>query len=362
MNALVPALQPAPFGQPATDKQPALLAGLNALTHHHRSYCPPYARMASAVFGPDRDAATIADVPWLPVQVFKRADLASVPRPAIVKTLLSSGTSGQAASRIYLDAETAASQSRALVHIAGEFLGKGRMPMVIVDDASFLKDRARFNARAAGILGFSTLGRDHLYLLDADLKADWGALSAYVERHRDTPILLFGFTFIVWQSLVEAARAEGVEIPFPQGSVLIHGGGWKRLEDRKVSAEAFKAALADTFGIARVHNYYGMVEQVGSIYFECEHGWLHAPAYSDVLVRDTATLEPLPAGKEGLIQVLSLLPRSYPGHSLLTEDLGTVGGEDDCPCGRMGRYFKIHGRLKNVEMRGCSDTRTVPAS
>ena len=31
-------------------------------------------------------------------------------------------------------------------------------------------------------------------------------------------------------------------------------------------------------------------------------------------------------------------------------------GEDDCPCGRNGKYFKINGRLKNAEIRGCSDT------
>ena len=65
--------------------------------------------------------------------------------------------------------------------------------------------------------------------------------------------------------------------------------------------------------------------------------------------------------EEGLIQVLSLLPRSYPGHSLLTEDLGTIHGEDDCPCGRSGKRFSVSGRLKDVEIRGCSDTRPVPA-
>jgi hypothetical protein len=53
---------------------------------------------------------------------------------------------------------------------------------------------------------------------------------------------------------------------------------------------------------------------------------------------------------------LSILPNSYPGHSLLTEDEGVLIGEDDCMCGRLGKYFKIVGRLKNAEIRGCSDT------
>ena len=61
-------------------------------------------------------------------------------------------------------------------------------------------------------------------------------------------------------------------------------------------------------------------------------------------------------GEKGIIQVVSVLPESYPGHVLLTEDEGIILGEDDCPCGRMGKYFKIEGRIKDAEIRGCSDT------
>ena len=54
--------------------------------------------------------------------------------------------------------------------------------------------------------------------------------------------------------------------------------------------------------------------------------------------------------------MVSTLPESYPGHILLTEDEGEILGEDDCPCGRLGKYFKMHGRIKGAEIRGCSDT------
>ena len=101
-----------------------------------------------------------------------------------------------------------------------------------------------------------------------------------------------------------------------------------------------------------------MVEQTGSIFFECEHGKLHTPNFADIIIRDPITFEPLPFNSKGLIQLISLLPSSYPGHSILTEDLGTIHGEDNCPCGRMGKYFEVHGRIKNAEIRGCSDTYT----
>ena len=99
-----------------------------------------------------------------------------------------------------------------------------------------------------------------------------------------------------------------------------------------------------------------MVEQTGSIYMECEHGHLHAPVFSDVIIRRPLDFSVADKGEKGIIQVVSILPGSYPGHALLTEDEGILLGEDDCPCGRLGKYFKIVGRMKNAEIRGCSDT------
>ena len=51
---------------------------------------------------------------------------------------------------------------------------------------------------------------------------------------------------------------------------------------------------------------------------------------------------------------LQTLPRSYPGHVLLTEDLGVVHGIDDGDW--PGKRFSVLGRLPRAEARGCSDT------
>ena len=92
---------------------------------------------------------------------------------------------------------------------------------------------------------------------------------------------------------------------------------------------------------------------------ECEEGYLHTPDFADVIVRDTETLGVAEDGHVGLLQVLSLVPKSYPGHSLITEDLGAVYGTDTCRCGRKGKYFKVFGRVPKAEARGCSDTFTI---
>ena len=82
---------------------------------------------------------------------------------------------------------------------------------------------------------------------------------------------------------------------------------------------------------------------------------MHASAGSDVIIRDPLTLAELPNGTPGLIQVFSTVQKSYPGHSILTEDVGRKYDGGSCPCGRMGSIVEVIGRQENAELRGCSD-------
>lgn len=336
-------------------KQAFLTQELKALTLRHAQSCPEYARMLRA-WGADVEAAQrYEQLPFLPVRLFKEFSLKSVPEESLHKTMTSSGTTGQQVSRIYLDRETSTLQSKVLSRIVGEFLGKQRLPMIILDTSALIKNRAMFSARGAGILGFSMFARDKMYALDENMQLDVEGLRAFLEKHEGEDIFLFGFTFMIWQHFLTELRRVGYRPDLSRG-VLIHGGGWKKLADQHISTEQFKEALWETCGLKRVHNYYGMVEQTGTIYMECENGHLHAPVWSDVTIRRGTDFSVAEIGELGLIQVSSLLARSYPGHILLTEDEGRILGEDDCPCGRKGKYFEILGRIQRAEVRGCSDT------
>lgn len=330
------------YGLPAAEKQASLLAGLNELTAHHRAACPAYARLLDAIGAPTRfDVMT--DIPFLPVSLFKTHRLASIPDDAVFKTVTSSGTTGQAVSRITLDRDTAALQTKALAAIMTALLGPQRLPMVVVDSAGLLRNRSQFNARAAGVLGMMTFGRQHFFALDDDLRLDEAGLAAFLDRHGASRVLLFGFTWIVWKHFAPAVQAAGLRFT---EAVLVHSGGWKKLTEEAVDNAAFRAGLADMTGIATVRNFYGMAEQVGSVFVEGEDGLLHPPGFAEIIIRDPVTLKPLPPGQTGLIQVLSLIPRSYPGHSLLTEDLGLLSPEGG---------LRVLGRLPKAELRGCSD-------
>lgn len=341
------------FDLPQVAKQALLLARLNALTAHHRAPCTAYDNVLQA-FGWTANAADYGELPYLAARLFKLAQWQSVPQSEVFKVLTSSGTTGSP-SRIVLDRETAVLQSKVLVKILQEFVGKQRLPMLLVEQPALIQNRSGFSARGAGALGLSFLGRDHTYALDEQMRPNWPVIEAFCDKYAGQPVLLFGFTFMVWQCLLEPLRERGLHLPFEQG-ILFHSGGWKKLQHLAVDNPAFKARCREQLGLGRVHNFYGMVEQVGSIFVECEQGHLHAPVFADVQVRDPLTHQPLGIGSPGLLQVLSAIPGSYPGHSLLTEDLGVLLGEDDCPCGRHGRYFQVSGRQQGAEVRGCSDT------
>lgn len=351
-------LQIPPYSLNREEKERLLLERLVELTEYHRTHCSAYGRILDSISYDGTRMASCRDIPFLPVRLFKELSLKSVSQEDVVKTMTSSGTSGQAVSKIYLDRTTSANQQKAMVKIVSDFTGSGRMPMIILDCPSVVKDRRMFSARGAGILGFSIFGAKKLYALNDNMELDVEALSEFLDKYRGQPILLFGFTFMVWQHFYKELvrlKEQGIIFDLSNG-ILIHGGGWKKLINESVSQEEFHKRLNTVCGLDRIHDYYGMVEQTGCIYMQCECGHLHASVFSDVVMRRPLDFEVCGIGEKGIIQVLSSIPESYPGHSLLTEDEGVLLGEDDCPCGRKGKYFRIIGRLKDAEIRGCSDT------
>lgn len=344
-----------PYSLEKKEKAQLLSRRLTELAKFHYEKCGQYKKIIDMLGITLGETENYEALPFLPVRLFKELELKSIPTEEVFKTMTSSGTTGQAVSKIYLDRKTANNQQKTLVKIMNDFTGKGRMPMLVLDSPSVLKDRKLFSARGAGILGFSILASDRAYALDEDMQLNLEGIRTFLEKHKGKPILMFGFTFMVWQYFYKALAESGEYLDLSNG-ILIHGGGWKKLQNEMVSPAEFKEALTQVCGVKSVHDYYGMVEQTGCIYMECECGHLHASIFSDVLVRRMKDFSLCETGEPGVLQVVSMLPESYPGFSILTEDQGVILGEDDCPCGRKGKYFKVLGRIKNAEIRGCSDT------
>ena len=276
----------APYSLGKEDKHAVLDEYLVNLTRFHYEHCDKYKKMLDRTGVDINKIQHYEDLPYLPVSLFKDLTLRSVTEGEIIKTMTSSGTTGQKTSKIYLDRETSANQTKTLTKIVSSLLGNKRVPMIILDSSSVVKDRRMFSARGAGILGFSMFGSKRMYALDENMELDVEGMKLFLEEHQGETIFLFGFTFMIWQHFYKKLKESGYKPDLSKG-VLIHGGGWKKLVAESVSTAQFKQCLNDVCGIAveNVHDYYGMVEQTGTIYIECEYGHLHPSNFSDIIIR-----------------------------------------------------------------------------
>jgi hypothetical protein len=308
-----------------------------------------------------RIAEHVSDLPYLPVNLLKSNPPLSFVNPEEVRrTLTSSATTSQAPSRVVLDAPTSRRMTKGTVVILRDFVGSARRPYLVVDTPGRKADVDTMGARAAAIRGLQPFATETTYCLRSDDRDDlileFEKLMEFANRQRNVEILIYGFTYILWNHFAKPLSERGVCLNLKNVRVL-HSGGWKRLQDQSVEKEFFNEQLASVIGCSPdcIVDFYGMVESVGVIFPDCDQGNKHAPAFGDVIVRDPLTLEPVAEAELGIVQICSVLPTSFPGNLLLTEDMARVIAYDGCACGRRGISFRFAGRIPKAEIRGCGN-------
>ena len=349
-----------PYGVPPEAKTAALLAAVRETISHYYVNCPPYARWCRQEgFEPSQPIKSVADVPFLPVGIFKRMFLASVPEAEIVRVLASSGTSGQTPSRIPLDQITRNRQMKALGAILAHRLGAERRPFLILDappDRAVADDR-ELSARVAGMRGYLMAATEQEYALTRDgnrLVLDRDKVRAAIARWTAAgkSFCLLGYTFLLYEHVIRPLAESGERIELPRSTFVVHFGGWKKLQRQAVSKAVLNERAAAVFGLpaASIVDIYGFTEQLGVVYPDGLDGVKRVPTYAEVLVRDPRSLEVVPDGEVGLLEFVCPLPHSYPGVAVLLDDMGRV------VCREPGTGFEIVGRAEKAEPRGCGDT------
>lgn len=304
---------------------------------------------------------TLEEIPPVSVSVFKNlgGELNSVPTDEITLKLQSSATSGTP-STVVVDKITSKRQAKAMVKVIKHFIGSHLKPFLVMDIDPRSQYRYLLGARFAAVSGYLKFANKVGYFLKADEKGvsyfDVQSMKDFLIEIGDQPVVLFGFTYILYANVIKEIADSHLQIKLPKGSKIIHIGGWKKLESEKISKQLFNEQISGCFGIAPtdVIDIYGFTEQMGLNYPDCTDGWKHCPVYSRVIVRDPITRQILPPGKEGMLEFITPIPHSYPGNVVLTDDMGVIA-EDSCPCGLGGTRFRVTGRMKKAEVRGCGD-------
>lgn len=337
-------------------------SAMNEALHWHSKRCSDFNKYVSlhGLAEPKKKTVLSTDIPPLLVTIFKHHKLISIPENKVKIELTSSGTGGQK-SAIVLDNR---SYKRIQKIVDNIFSSLG-----LVDRTQRVNYLCfTYDPKKAGSVGtaFSdkmltglTKKRSVFYAIkwkeaindfEFDLKATVRKLIAFNERPEPTRIL--GFPAYLWQVCDELERREK-KLTLGKGSYIITGGGWKMHANQQVTKEVFKKRVEKILGIPQknVRDLFGMVEH-GIPYVDCECGNLHVPIYARARVLDPESLKPLDDGEVGLLHLMTPYLSSYPSISLLTTDKAVI--ENNCPCGRKGKTFKILGRAGLAKHKGCA--------
>ncbi|GAB7217529.1 LuxE/PaaK family acyltransferase [Dickeya oryzae] len=90
-----------PYSLDKNQKKEIFINRLSCLTAHHIKSCKAYKNMLDGICFNSDNVTDVVDLPFLPVSLFKNLDLCSVDENEVIKTMTSSGTTGQQVSKIF---------------------------------------------------------------------------------------------------------------------------------------------------------------------------------------------------------------------------------------------------------------------
>ncbi len=82
--------------------------------------------------------------------------------------------------------------------------------MLIIDHEQILKGSTVF--RTGRHSGFFNLWIRKCFALDDNMKLDVEKVQAFLERHQGKQILVFGFTYLIWQKLYKQLKEAGIRL------------------------------------------------------------------------------------------------------------------------------------------------------
>ncbi len=293
-------------------------------------HCEPYKRYLSFLGKDLSSVESIEEIPFFPIQFFKSENVIS-DEVVAKKVFTSSATTGMTPSRhpvadlgLYEKSFSEGFRIQygnpseyAILALLPSYLERDGSSLVYMTEELMKQSANRFN-------GYYLYNHDDLY----------GMLCKLKELGQKT--ILIGVSFALLDFVAKW------KIDFPSLIVIETGGMKGRGEE--LSREELHARLKDGFGVGEIHSEYGMAELLSQAWSKGE-GLFFTPPWMDVIIRDLNNpFRILPFGKKGGINIIDLA-NIHSCSFIETEDMGIKEAGDG---------FKISGRIKNSELRGCN--------
>lgn len=299
-----------------------------ALFRRQAVACPPYRDYLTRI-GFDGQAVAavrrVTDIPFLPIRLFKHADVycGATPPEAV---FTSSATTGMVPSRHPM--ASLAHYERVFTEAFRTFYGEpsrrslyALLPNYLARKGSSLVYMADRLIAACGSGGFYL---DQYEQLLADMAAD------------PKPKILLGVSYALWE------LAERYPQPL-RDTIVMETGGMKGYREELPKA-AFHRILCEAFGVTEIHSEYGMAELTSQAY-SAGGNRFRCPRWMRVVVRDVNDPFDLrtTAGRGGL-NIVDLANDASCAF-IQTEDVGRLYADGS---------FEIEGRIDHSEIRGCN--------
>jgi phenylacetate-coenzyme A ligase PaaK-like adenylate-forming protein len=291
---------------------------------------PVYAAFCNGINRNPANVNSVAQIPFLPVEVFKSHDVYAASRkPGTVFT--SSGTTGMITSRhpvadLSLYEESFLRGFRLFYGEPSGLVILALLPSYLEREGSSLVYMADRLIRESG------RRESGFYLHDYEALA--GTLKALEAAKQKT--ILLGVTY----ALLDLAEKFPVKL---EHTVIMETGGMKG-KRKEMIREELHGILTNAFGVKTIHSEYGMTELLSQAYSSGE-GIFHCPPWMKILIREMN--DPFSfagKGQTGGVNIIDLA-NLYSCSFIATSDLGKQYEDGS---------FEILGRFDFSDVRGCN--------
>ena len=344
------------------ESDPAFLQAVREDCAYHIRRCPEYRAIAQQLdFSPGqlRAISDLARIPALPTLFYKRHALFSMPPWRMAMRVTSSGTSGSF-SQIGFDWGCILAEIPMVLRLGWKHSLISLKPAhcVVLGYKPNPSNKTGVTRTMFSLTHFAPpLSRTYaLQYRDGAYEADIDGIVQKLNSlsRAPFPTRIIGFPSYLWFGLRRMEEL-GLSARLPKSSKILLAGGWKQHYAQEVDKSLLYALADRVLGVPQhqIHEFFGAVEHPVFIN-ACKNHHFPVPVSSRVLIRDVNTLEPLPMGQTGLLNLISPLIQATPATSVITDDLAYLTPGETCGCGIQTPCLTILGRAGLNDITTCA--------
>jgi len=345
---------------PPTDD--IFIGAMKANIAFHAQQCPDYGKILNKLdfdFDSVNGIDDLYKIPPLPTSYLKNNTLLSKPYDKLFMKTTSSGTGGKKTLSGFDFSSALCAFFMVLKVFRYHKLISPRLTNYII--LGYQPDESNQSATAKALKGVTILAipktvRYALKFENGEYQADTeGIIDSMIQfGKQNTPVRIIGFPAYL-KMFIDELDERNIKLNLHKDSKILLGGGWKTFFSEEVSKTKLFNMANQTLGIRRENfkDHFSTAEHPIN-YISCKNGHFHVPVFSRAIIRDVNTLEPVPNGTPGLLNLITPLLSSAPYGSILTDDIAVMKNGDECGCGISSPYFELIGSVGLASIKTCA--------